>query len=389
VSELIDLGLITDDQAGPSSGGRPARALAFRAHAGHTLVADLHATHMTVGVSDLAGTVAAHAQESVDIDAGPDTVMPQLMALGDSLIADLQGRTGGLCAIGVSIPLPVEKHTGRPVAPTSFHGWDGYDIRGTLQQRYAAPVWVDNDVNALALGEWRYGASRGQQDVITVKVGTGIGAATISDGRLHRGAQGTAGYIGHIHVSDDPRLVCGCGRTGCLEAMASGMAIARDAELAARTGRSEHLRAALEARTHLTAHDVGSAAARGDQVSAELLTQSARQVGTVLAALVNICNPSLVVLGGGVPESGDGYLATIRETVYRFSLPLATRHLQIQRARLGPLGGLRGAAVMALDHLFSGDGLPWPAFAPGNPASQTAPQPGTPSLTYTTPGGLA
>ena len=117
-------------------------------------------------------------------------------------------------------------------------GWDGYPIRERFADRYDAPVWVDNDVNVLALGEWRSGVAAGHDNVVVVKIGTGIGAGIISDGRLHRGAQGSAGDVGHIQVVDDPSVVCRCGNIGCLEALAGGAAIGRDGEAAARDGRS-------------------------------------------------------------------------------------------------------------------------------------------------------
>ena len=117
-------------------------------------------------------------------------------------------------------------------------GWDGYPIRERFAERYGAPVWVDNDVNLLALGEWRSGVAAGHDNVVVVKIGTGVGAGIISDGRLHRGAQGSAGDVGHIQVTDDPTVMCRCGNIGCLEALAGGGALGRAGEAAARDGRS-------------------------------------------------------------------------------------------------------------------------------------------------------
>ena len=138
--------------------------------------------------------------------------------------------------------------TGRPISPPIMPGWDGYPVRERLADRYDAPVWVDNDVNVLAVGEWRSGVAAGYDNVVVVKVGTGIGAGIIVDGRLHRGAQGSAGDVGHIQVSEDRDVICRCGNVGCLEALAGGAAIARDGEAAAREGRSLRLREALDRR---------------------------------------------------------------------------------------------------------------------------------------------
>jgi predicted NBD/HSP70 family sugar kinase len=226
-------------------------------------------------------------------------------------------------------------------------------VRERFTSRHDVPVWVDNDVNIMALGEWRSGTARGHANVVFVKVGTGIGAGIISDGYLHRGAQGSAGDIGHIEVPDASGELCRCGKTGCLEAVAGGAALARDGEALARSGRSPRLGQVLGADGRVSARDVARAAQAGDRPSLELLQGSGRRVGRVLAGLVNFFNPSLIVIGGGVADAGDAYLAAIREVVYARSLPLATRELAIRFSALGGLAGVTGAAAMVLDQLFS------------------------------------
>ena len=196
-------------------------------------------------------------------------------------------------------------------------GWDGYPIRERFATRYGAPVWVDNDVNVLALGEWRSGVAAGHANVVVVKIGTGIGAGIISDGHLHRGAQGSAGDVGHIQVMDDPSVVCRCGNVGCLEALAAGAALGRAGQAAAEEGRSARLQTALDQRGVVTAEDVARAASFGDPVAVALLGDAGRRVGSMLASIVNFFNPSLIVIGGGVANSPDQLLAAIRETIYR------------------------------------------------------------------------
>jgi glucokinase-like ROK family protein len=236
-------------------------------------------------------------------------------------------------------------------------GWDGYPIRERFATRYQAPVWVDNDVNVLALGESRSGIAAGHDNVVVVKIGTGIGAGIISEGHLHRGAQGSAGDVGHIQVVDDPTVICRCGNIGCLEALAGGEAIGRAGQAAALEGRSQRLGTALEQRGTVTAEDVARAASAGDPVAVALLGSAGRRIGSVLASVVNFFNPSLVVIGGGVANSPEQLLASIRETVYRRSLPLATRDLLIQRSSLGGLAGVIGASSMVVDELFSRDAI--------------------------------
>ena len=248
-------------------------------------------------------------------------------------------------------------------------GWDGYDVRGHLAERFHAPVWVDNDVNVMALGELRGGLAQGQRDVVYIKVGSGIGAGLVSAGRLHRGAQGCAGDIGHVAAVDGGDVVCRCGKTGCLEALAGGAALARDGAAAAASARSPYLAGVVASGRAVTATDVSAGATHGDPVCVELLSHSAHLVGEALARIVNFFNPSLILIGGGVAQAGDLYLAEIRQSVFSRSLPLATRSLQILRSPLGDMAGMRGAAFMVTDELFSRDLLgSW--IGRGTPAGQ-------------------
>ncbi|MDQ4035210.1 MAG: ROK family protein, partial [Chloroflexota bacterium] len=367
VNELIGVGLVVEGPFGPSTGGRPPRQITFRADAGHVLVADLGATSIDVAVTDLEGRILGHRDEPSDIATGPEACLQRV----DELFAELTSATrdlpGRLWGVGIGVPGPVEFRSGRPVSPPIMPGWDGYPVRHRFAARYGAPVWVDNDVNLLALGEWRSGIAVGHNNVVVVKIGTGIGAGIISNGRIHRGAQGAAGDVGHIQVVDDASVVCRCGNVGCLEALAGGSALARIGEAAARDGRSERLRVALDQHDRVTAEDVARAASFGDAVAVGMLADAGRQVGLMLASVVNFFNPSLIVIGGGVAQSGDQLLAAIRETVYRRSLPLATRDLLVKRSSLGALAGVIGASSMVVEQLFSRDAMAlW--LSSGDPA---------------------
>ena len=357
VGELIDRGLLEEGDVGPSKGGRPPRQLTFRADAGHVLVADLGASSIDVAITSLDGRILGHHGEPSRIEDGPDACLARVDDLFDALLHTTRAIPGALWGIGIGVPGPVEFHTGRPISPPIMPGWDGYPIRERFSARYGAPVWVDNDVNVLALGEWRSGVAAGHDNVVVIKIGTGIGAGIISDGRIHRGAQGSAGDVGHIQVLDDPAVVCRCGNVGCLEAVAGGGAIGRDGAGAAADGRSPRLLVALDQHGTVTAEDVARAASFGDPVAVALLQLAGRRIGSMLASVVNFFNPSLVVIGGGVANSPDQFLAAIRETVYRRSLPLATRELLIQRSSLGGLAGVIGASSMVVDQVFARDSL--------------------------------
>ncbi len=352
VAQLIECGLVAEGSLGRSTGGRAPRELQFRADAGHVLVAELGATSIGVALSDLAGNLRHQRVEDADITKGPDAILGRVITLFRRILAK-EPDSLPLWGVGVGLPGPVEFATGRPVAPPIMPGWDGFDVRGLMRKQFGVPTWVDNEVNNMALGELRAGLAQGIDDVIYVKVGSGIGAGLVSEGRLHRGAQGCAGDIGHVAIADDEQVVCRCGKTGCLEALAGGAALAREGTRVATDGRSAYLARIASSGKAIEAKDVGLAAQHGDAVAVDLLTQSAKLVGSALASLVNFFNPSLILIGGGVPEAGDLYLAEIRQAVLRRSLPLATRELRIMSSPLGDESGLRGAAFLVIDELLS------------------------------------
>ncbi len=357
VGHLINSGLLDEGELGPSTGGRAPRELRFRAEAGYVLVAELGATSLSVGLTDLAGRLVEHREQPWDIATGPEPTLHRVEECCDELLTELGSARRPVWGVGVGLPGPVEFASGRPVAPPIMPGWDGYPVRDRLARRYDVPVWVDNEVNTMALGEFRGGLGQGVADQVYIKIGTGIGAGLISGGRLHRGANGCAGDVGHVAVVEDETAVCRCGNSGCLEALAGGAALARAATEAAASGRSRFLAELAGTGHRLEARDVARAAEHGDPVGIELLTRSGRLIGEMLATLVNFHNPSLVTIGGGVAASGDLLLSTIRQVVYHRSLPLATRDLRIARSPLNDHAGLRGAGFMVIDELFSRERL--------------------------------
>jgi glucokinase-like ROK family protein len=353
VAHLMQLGLVEEGRLGPSTGGRAPRELRVVTDAGHLLGVALGARGLGVGIADLSGSFLTMHNEACDIADGPEKVLGRVEVLLDKMIAKRGRNAPPIWGIGIGVPGPVEFATGRPVAPPIMPGWDGYPIRERLAKKYDAPVWVDNDVNLMALGELRSGLAQGESDVVFIKVGTGIGAGLISDGHLHRGADGAAGDIGHVAVTDDPSVICRCGNIGCLDAIAGGAALARQGEIAARQGRSSFLEKRLAEKSALDVSDITDAAERGDTVAVGLLTQSGQHVGRVLAWIVNFYNPSLILIGGGVAGVGDLLLASIRQAIYRRSLPLATRNLRVVRSAIHRNIGLGGAAAVVLDELFA------------------------------------
>ncbi|MFJ7243431.1 ROK family protein [Kitasatospora sp. NPDC098652] len=335
---LLDQQWVVPADGAISSGGRPAVAFAFNAGARIVLAADLGATHARIALTDMTTRVLAERSQDVPITDGPEHVLGWLVEEFTSLLAESGHTLADVCGAGIGLPGPVEHTTGRPVNPPIMPGWDGFDVPGWLGPRIGAPVLVDNDVNIMALGE-HWAASPEVAHLLFVKVGTGIGSGIITEHRLHRGAQGAAGDIGHIRVAAAADRLCRCGNLGCLEAVAGGAA------LAARL-RAEGAEAA-------DGRDVVKLVRAGNPTAVQLIRQAGRDIGDVLAALVNFFNPGVIIIGGDLADAGEHLLAGVREVIYRRSLPLATQHLAIRGRELGDRAGVIGASVMVIEHVLS------------------------------------
>ncbi len=361
VEAAIEMGFLEDGEFGPSSGGRAPRTLRFRSDQATIVICALGALHIRVGLSTLDGEVFAEAHREWDIGRGPAETIDMSLGMIDQLLGE--HASGPVWAVSVGVPGPVDFETGSPVAPPIMPGWNGFDVRRRFEQRFDVPVWVDNDVNLLALTE-RSHRRDDAIDLIYCKVGSGIGAGLVSHGRIHRGANGAAGDIGHVRVRDS-ETPCRCGKVGCLEAEASGWAIVRDATRALDEGAGGIL-AGLVARGELiTPESVSIAAIDGDALAIALVQRSARLIGESIAALVNMFNPAVIVIGGAVSAAGEIFLAEVRQRVYELSLPLATRDLSIVRSVGDEREPLRGGAELAIEELFEVTFPRW--FASGRP----------------------
>ncbi|MGO4582782.1 ROK family transcriptional regulator [Arthrobacter sp. 2RAF6] len=338
IDALMNSGLVGPAGEASSSGGRPPSRFAFNPAARVVLAVDVGATHVIVAVTDLGGTVLAERRLAQEVADGPDAVLGRVVAAGRELLAEAGRNLEDLAGIGIGLPGPVEHDTGRPVKPPIMPGWDGFDVVRYMQRSLPVPVLVDNDVNIMALGE-RTAFWPDHDNLLFIKIATGIGAGIISSGELQRGANGTAGDLGHVRVPRGDDVLCRCGNYGCLEALASGPAIARQlqAQGLAATNGGEVLRLVAE----------------GNLQAIQALRQAGRDVGDVLATVVNLLNPSMIVIGGSVGEAGEHLVAGIREVVYRRSLPLATSHLRIGISMAGDQAAILGASQMVTQHVLS------------------------------------
>jgi len=272
VNDLLARGLVLEQGAGTSRGGRRPIVLQINRDAGRVVGIDIGASHLSAVVADLDGVVLGEMHEPLHIETGPDECLERVFVLVEAALSVAGSHMQQVLAISVGVPGPVVAKLGIVSAPPIMPGWDSFPIRQRIEARWHKPTALDNDADLGALGEWTFGVGRGEMNLAYIKVGTGIGCGLILNGQIYRGVLGTAGEIGHVTISESGPP-CTCGNYGCLEAMAGGRAIAQRALLAVKAGQRTQL-ARLDHAGEPTARDVALAAQNGDLVSQQLLADA-------------------------------------------------------------------------------------------------------------------
>jgi len=337
---LLAAGVITPADGQAPRRGRPAGRFAFNAARGILLLADIGATGMTAALCDLSGNILQERFTPSTVTDGPEVVLPAVQGLFADMLAATGHQPDHVEGIGLDVPGPVDFEAGLVISPPIMTGWDRFDIRGWFAPRYPCPVVVEKDANAMVFGEHRL-VHPDVANMLYLKLGTGVGSGIIANGQIYRGADGAAGDIGHnqIPIPDDAaEPLCRCGNTGCVEAYAGGWALVRDLQAAG-----------LDVTTVDQALDCIKA---GDATAVRLARRAGRILGAALSDAVSLLNPRVVVLGGQLAEAEAHLYAGLREMIYRRSLPLATRHLQIVPSQLGRRAGVVGLGYLVADHVF-------------------------------------
>jgi len=337
VEQLIDAGLFAEEGAGASRGGRRPRRLRLAREAGVFLVADLGAHHARLAAADLAGTPLAVADLACDIAVGPERTLTAVVESLRALAREHGLHDVPVRGVGIGLPGPVDPATGQVVSPSRMPGWNDFPVRDFVTGHTGVPALVENDANLMAVGEHR-GSWPALDNVMVIKLGSGIGCGVIVAGRLHRG-RGAAGDISHVRILSEATVDCSCGHPDCLEAHASGAALA--ASLAAQGIAVEH------------PSQIVDLVADGVPQATSAVRTAGRLIGDVLTALVNFFNPDALVIGGSL-SNAEPLVATIRGVIYERCLPLATRNLEIATSRAG-----RDASVLGAGHLLLGMADDW------------------------------
>ncbi|MFF0338478.1 ROK family protein [Kribbella sp. NPDC004875] len=319
------------------------------------LALDVGGTKLAAGVVTPDGTVRSFRQIETAVDEGPTAVVKRLLDLGEQAATDaglpvgtLGGTgTGGsalpLAAVGVGCGGPLDPENGVILGPPGLPGWDAVPLGRMVAERFGLPVHLENDATAAALGEYRWGGW-GVENLVYLTVSTGFGGGIVSSGQLFHGAARQGGELGHVVVDWQGRL-CGCGARGCAEAYVSGTSIARRATEAA-AGSDSSL-----AGLTVTAKDVADHARAGDPVARAVWDETTAMLGRMVAVLINVCEPQLVVLGGGVTRAGAQLLGPVREAALRQAMPPAARACDVVLSRHGDAVGVLGAAAIAYERL--------------------------------------
>ncbi len=311
------------------------------------LALDIGGTKLAVAVVTDDGRTHAFLVEPTRRAEGPDAILRRLFDLGSESIrqATASGAVEGIDAVGISCGGPLDARAGILLGPLHLPGWDAVPIVDLASAEFGVPAALENDASAAAWGEYRFGAGDGVESMLYLTVSTGIGGGAILGGALRRGAAGNGGEFGHILVHTNGRA-CRCGRRGCLESVASGTSIAERADEALRASSDP---SSLRDLAEVRAEDVSAAAASGDPIASAVWREATDALSSAITDLVNVFEPDLVVLGGGVTRSGDALLDPVRSAVLAAAMPPAARAVRIRLSALGDEVGVVGAGAVALD----------------------------------------
>lgn len=316
---------------------------------GLILGVDLGGTRLACGLVDTAGALQHSRSVPTDRRGREEGTLQNLLELVTGLVEDARSLRRPILGLGVGVPGVIERETGTIGEDIqNLPELRGVALGRILQERTGLPIALDNDVNALILGEWTFGQARGFLHVAMIAVGTGIGGGLILNGELVRGAGGYAGEIGHIPVDLDGRE-CFCGSRGCIKAYASGPDLAQQAQSLLRGDRASMLvELAGGEPARIDAPVVFSAAVKGDPVAVSVVAKAAQALGAGVATLINLCNPELIILGGGVMEAGEILLEPIRRWARFYAFESALHRTRIVRSTFTKESGVLGAAALFL-----------------------------------------
>ncbi len=311
------------------------------------LAIDVGGTKIFAAIISNKGQVIAREYCLTLADEGPEAVINRILSAIDHLLSQRNIDLSQLGSISIAAAGAIDFKKGLITSSPHLPGWHDVPLRDIVKEKYKVNTFLINEANAAALGEYYFGVGQGVNNLVLLTVGTGIGGGIIINGRLYSGASGSAGEIGHTIIDvNGPR--CSCGNTGCLEALVSGTAVAKEAIRRIRQGERSSLTESVGGKIeNITAEKVSLAARAGDSLALEVILKAATYLGVGLANVVNIFNPEMIIIGGGMAKMGDLLLNPARQVVRERAFALSAQAVQIVPAQLGDDAGVLGAAVLA------------------------------------------
>ncbi len=312
------------------------------------LAIDLGGTKIIAAIISSKGQVMAREYQLTLADEGPQSVIKRLLSMIDHLLSLSSLESSQLDSISVAAAGGIDFEKGVITLSPNLPGWHDIPLRDIIREKYRADTFLINDTSAAALGEHQFGAGKGVNNLIMLTLGTGIGGGIIINGKLYTGPSGSAGEIGHMTI-DVAGPKCNCGNIGCLEKLVSGTVVAKEAIRCISQGEKSSLTELAEGGIeNITAEEVEVAARNGDSLAKEVISKAAAYLGIGLVNLVNIFNPEMIIIGGGLANMGDLLLEPARRIVRERAFQLSARLVRIVPAQLGGNAGVLGAAIFAL-----------------------------------------
>lgn len=305
---------------------------------------DVGGTNVKLALVDLNGKIVYSNTTPTRADLGYEHSIANIQNAIEELIKETNTNKDAIEAIGFGFPGQIDYQQGVVRLLPNMPGWVEIPVAKIMQDKFGIQTKLDNDVRVATLGELKYGAGKGCQNLVCITVGTGIGSGLVFNGKLIRGANNAAGEIGHIKLTMGDGPICGCGDYGCFEAYASGPSIVAEAKEYIKGGKSSKFKEL--ATEELSPYIVAQAALQGDVVAKRIFTKMGEIIGLGLTSVINLLNPEKVIIGGGVADAGDILFNPIRETVSKRAMPIQGSNVQIVPAELGNTAGVIGASLL-------------------------------------------
>lgn len=350
VNVLLESGFVHESGIGESSGGRPPVLVEFNYSFRYLLGVDMGATHLTVVLMNLAGTILAHRFERFDVAHDPEGTAGRVLALIEETTAEAGQSFATILGLGITIPAPLEGARLDHASGVILPAWERYDLLRALQLESSLPVYIENDANAGAIAEKWWGQGRPYKNLAYIKLGVGVGSGLILNGEIYRGSGGTAGEVGHTTIDVDGPP-CRCGNRGCMESYVGAPALVAE------------VKQRRQEQGELTVEEIAAAALAGDPICTQVVQRAGAYLGTALANLINVLNPALIILGGDLVAADRLLLDAVRTSIRQRAMPKAVAESEVVISRLGRDAVAVGAATIAMQN----------AFRPANLARTLAP----------------